>query len=956
VKERRGTEQLPARQLPRAVVSAWARGPAGAPAGRTGKKFRRRARRLAGVLAALLVLQSTGPAVAETSFYKASPYVSTTELIAAGSRTFEESLAASPGMREPAGPALASTTLEKAIVSGALSPGNIELPDMMLAGIAGDEMAQSGSGSDGGEESGGVPAPGHTDGEGRSSGTIAEVAKEVADGNEKGYSSPSLGGDPEPIEEAYAERDVGSDAVSDNAAPVPTSEPPGELASAEPAPTISDSGPPEPTAPPPSSHGASGEISDELALGLPESGSSEGVTTTQQTQALQPQAPEQSQAPEQAQTAQQAPPSEPSSQGTEQAFAAPPDSSEADEPAPATYETPTAAEPSPPAQDESEGSQNGVSDELAVAPPSGDGAESTDESTYEGSSGEDSPGQSSGTSSPETSAVGAVVDAAQEQAVGEHAASGEDAPAASPFGKPQTSEVPPIPEKEESSGSPGEPEGTGQPSGRDDGSGHAELAGGQPGGQEDPAPPDRHGSRPTQDAVRDGRGAAEPPATSDDAVPDAERGERSTSDSADGRTADISPQSGTASPDEQKSADEDRAPAGPIGEEGASTEPQNTRPPAHDRADGGSGRDHNSGIPEDKGGSTHGRRDPGRETGHDGERDRERRGGHRGDRHGGHYSRKDHHATPTAGAGPAKIFVEGNGTSSTIERRQGGDKKVLFEGKIPFDDAVGLAKERFGAAPLRDQGDGSPRSASGRAGYADGRSNEDASPAPGPEGNRSADGSAPPTAAPNQRFADVTEPSAGGKPGRRADVVDNSGAGRQDLVPRDSREPEAACDEHGHATPTSVPQGNAEDSRHTDNANGVSDELDAGEDGRDAPVRSTGRAARDADVGSQERSGTAPATVRLERDAATERARAAAVRRAEQRAERQATREAAQRGAAARETALRAAHRAELRAQRQEERAAQATVEVADGAGPGVRPEAAFPVVEPSATTPTGGS
>lgn len=207
-------------RLPRAAVAAWAAGSAAAPYGRRGKKLRRRTRKIAAALAAILVMSSVGgtAAMADPSFYKASPYISNTELVDAGSRAFDPQLA----IGEPestGGNAIAARTLEDAIINGGLSPDDMEMPDMMLAGISGDQMALAAAADDDAapagteqqEAAGGdlaqteVDAADGTAGKGPpTDATVEDLAKDAAQENPDGFASPALGGDPEPIVDEYA--------------------------------------------------------------------------------------------------------------------------------------------------------------------------------------------------------------------------------------------------------------------------------------------------------------------------------------------------------------------------------------------------------------------------------------------------------------------------------------------------------------------------------------------------------------------------------------------------------------------------------------------------------------------------------------------------------------------------------------------------------------------------------
>ncbi|CAA9425075.1 MAG: hypothetical protein AVDCRST_MAG01-01-2533, partial [uncultured Rubrobacteraceae bacterium] len=240
-----GVPGAPEARLPRLAVAAWAGGRLMAPAGRKGKKMRRRARKIAAALAAILVTSTFGgtAALADPSFFKASPYVGNAELIDAGSLTFDRQLA----IGEPestGGDAIAARTLEDAILTGGLSPDDMEMPDMMLAGISGDQMALAaaqdddsalaGTGDETAEPAGDLAqAGGDTIGEtvddtagadvtgsaGKgpaADATVDGLARDAAEGNPDGFASPALGGDPEPIVEEYA------------AASPPEEEPPAE--------------------------------------------------------------------------------------------------------------------------------------------------------------------------------------------------------------------------------------------------------------------------------------------------------------------------------------------------------------------------------------------------------------------------------------------------------------------------------------------------------------------------------------------------------------------------------------------------------------------------------------------------------------------------------------------------------------------------------------------------------
>ena len=130
--------------IPKTAVAAWAAGPKVAPSGRRGKKIRRRTRKIAAALAVIFVTSSVGTtaAVAQNSFYKASPYVKNQQLADAGAKSFDERLAIGGPEKTPSDP-VDTTNLEDAILSGGLSPSKTQMPDMMLAGMSGDEMARA---------------------------------------------------------------------------------------------------------------------------------------------------------------------------------------------------------------------------------------------------------------------------------------------------------------------------------------------------------------------------------------------------------------------------------------------------------------------------------------------------------------------------------------------------------------------------------------------------------------------------------------------------------------------------------------------------------------------------------------------------------------------------------------------------------------------------------------------
>ena len=211
--------------IPKAAVVAWAAGPKIAPNGRQGKKMRRRTRKIAAALATIFVMSTVGTtsAVAQTSFYKASPYVDNKELVEAGSRSFDERLAIGEPESTPSAP-VAASNLEDAILTGGLSPGNMEMPDMMLAGISGDDMALAAAADESNPASNSAavqpnqsgqasqPAEGAPkDAGGNASGgsTVGDLAKSAANENPDGYASPALGGDPEPIVDEYAQAEGG---------------------------------------------------------------------------------------------------------------------------------------------------------------------------------------------------------------------------------------------------------------------------------------------------------------------------------------------------------------------------------------------------------------------------------------------------------------------------------------------------------------------------------------------------------------------------------------------------------------------------------------------------------------------------------------------------------------------------------------------------------------------------
>ena len=286
------TENVP-EGVPKAAIVTWAAGSRAAPNGRNGKKMRRRTRKIAAALATIFVMSTIGTttAVAQTSFYKASPYVDNKELVEAGSKSFDERLAIGEPESTPSAP-VAASNLEDAILTGGLSPGKMEMPDMMLAGISGDEMALAAAADDSNpasdsaaaqpNQSGqagqpGKGAPKDAGGNAGGASTAGDLAKSAADENPDGYASPALGGDPEPIMDEYAQDEGGPGGEPDAGQdPVPQTPANVELAGADTgADTGTDAGaeaPIEPTASGDGSHPEDGgpdetqPQSDELAV------------------------------------------------------------------------------------------------------------------------------------------------------------------------------------------------------------------------------------------------------------------------------------------------------------------------------------------------------------------------------------------------------------------------------------------------------------------------------------------------------------------------------------------------------------------------------------------------------------------------------------------------------------------------------------------------------------------
>ena len=407
------TENVP-EGVPKAAVVTWAAGSRAAPNGRNGKKMRRRTRKIAAALATIFVMSTIGTttAVAQTSFYKASPYVDNKELVEAGSKSFDERLAIGEPESTPSAP-VAASNLENAILTGGLSPGKMEMPDMMLAGISGDEMALAAAADDSNpasdsaaaqpNQSGqagqpGKGAPKDAGGNAGGDSTVGDLAKSAADENPDGYASPALGGDPEPIMDEYAQDEGGPGGEPDAGQdPVPQTPANVELAGADTgADTGTDAGaeaPIEPTASEDGSHPEDGgpdetqPQSDELAVIPPpasdKSGSEEESYQTppdpsgptgvapEEPSTDEPSTEEPSEV-EGPRTTDQAPDDEPDG-APEQAFADP-SYTEKDDEEPLADEQPTSqpstADPSTADPPQDVGSEeDGGSSELAATPP-----------------------------------------------------------------------------------------------------------------------------------------------------------------------------------------------------------------------------------------------------------------------------------------------------------------------------------------------------------------------------------------------------------------------------------------------------------------------------------------------------------------------------------------------------------------------------------------------------------
>ena len=290
--------------IPKAAVVAWAAGPSVAPSGRHGKKMRRRTRKIAAALAVIFVMSTVGTttAVAQNPFYKASPYVKNQQLVDAGAKSFDERLAIGEPEKIPGAP-VAATNLEDAILSGSLSQDKMEIPDMMLAGMSGDEMARAAADDDsnpasddaaderpqpdGGpepEEQAAGPADAATDaGDTGGDSTVGDLAKNSADENPNGYASPALGGDPEPIVDEYAKVEGGSGGEPE-AYQNPVPQPPTNTELVDVDPVGADTGTDAPTEPPVMDDGSQPEVDrepdetpqpDELAV-IPPPESDEG--------------------------------------------------------------------------------------------------------------------------------------------------------------------------------------------------------------------------------------------------------------------------------------------------------------------------------------------------------------------------------------------------------------------------------------------------------------------------------------------------------------------------------------------------------------------------------------------------------------------------------------------------------------------------------------------------------